>query len=296
MKIILEHLRRYLGFPADFLIRFIRVFRQNRGNHLAASISFFTLLSLIPFLLLVAAVSGYVLSANRELQQQILSYVSRVIPMWDGTSRRSLSFLEENRGLLGIIGMGAMFATARSLVSSINFAFDSVLDVEERKGSLRLALDTLCVLISVLLLIVGSIMLNVGFEAVMAFPVFENVKAYVERFGGLTRFLSAWFVSALLFFVLYRFLPGRRLSLSVVFFAAVLASGIWEGGKSVFSNYLVYTIDRYRLIYGSISGFIFTVLWSYLLGLSLVTGICSGIVLEQIAEERKPQRKVSEKN
>ncbi|HEY3630842.1 MAG TPA: YhjD/YihY/BrkB family envelope integrity protein, partial [Jatrophihabitantaceae bacterium] len=55
-------------------------FKDNNGNHFAAAITYFSFLALFPTLLLAAAVLGFVLRHNPDLQNDLLGKITSGLP------------------------------------------------------------------------------------------------------------------------------------------------------------------------------------------------------------------------
>ena len=73
---------------------------------LAAAISFYALLSLIPVLFLVIAILGYVVGSSQETFQAVLASVREFIPHLSEDFTRNLEWVVDNRGRLSWLGLG----------------------------------------------------------------------------------------------------------------------------------------------------------------------------------------------
>jgi hypothetical protein len=71
---------------------------------LAAAISFYALLSLIPVLFLVIAVAGYVIGSSQDTYQAVLQWVREFIPHLSDDFTRNLEWVVQNRGRLSWLG------------------------------------------------------------------------------------------------------------------------------------------------------------------------------------------------
>jgi len=267
------YLYQILRHLPSLLLDSARRFHRRRGNHLAAAISFFTILSLVPMILLLSSLLGMVLTGHNQLQKEILAVAGKIIPVWELETRRSIHFLQDNQGTLGVLGVCTMYLTSRSLVAGVNFAFDTVLDVEEPKSFWKIHTDTFLMLSGFILMAIGTALFNIGYQIFQQLSVPDELRYTLSVFFSGTGWLSSYLISTLMFVLFFRIIPSQKLSLENVLVAGAGSALLWEIGKMVFSTYLIHVIERYKIIYGSVSGMVFAVMWSYLFGLALVCGI-----------------------
>src|SRR6185369_3826333 len=75
-------------------------FYQDGCPTLAAAISFYALLSLIPVLFLVIALAGYVIGSSQDTYKAVLDWVREFIPHLSDDFTRNLEWVVQNRGRL----------------------------------------------------------------------------------------------------------------------------------------------------------------------------------------------------
>lgn len=102
MRGIFERFR--LRYPwLDRLVRAGQSYTAHHGDHYAAAITFFSVLSLVPMLMIAFAVAGFVLAGNPELLRQLREQIQTAAPAgWAGRSTGSSkgrSLLVEVSGL-----------------------------------------------------------------------------------------------------------------------------------------------------------------------------------------------------
>jgi membrane protein len=88
------------------------------------------------------------------------------------------------------------------------------------------------------------------------------VGEYVRVLGSVLPLLVSAGLAALTFFLLYRFLPGTRVSSRAALVAALPAALLWLLSRSVFSV-LVAGSSRYGQLYGPLAGAVVLLLWIY---------------------------------
>ena len=107
-------LQRYrLRFPwLDHLVRAGKSYTAHHGDHYAAAITFFSVLSLVPLLMIAFAVAGFVLAGNQELLRQLQDQVQAVAPVGLGeTLNQVIDGAIASRNGVGIVGLlGALYS------------------------------------------------------------------------------------------------------------------------------------------------------------------------------------------
>lgn len=90
----------------DHLIRAAGRYRARRGDHYAAGITYFTVLSLFPLLMVAVAIAGFVLAGDQELLGQLQSKIVENIPGEFGTQINDLiDQAVGSRGAVGVLGL-----------------------------------------------------------------------------------------------------------------------------------------------------------------------------------------------
>ncbi|WP_285507978.1 inner membrane protein YhjD [Actinokineospora sp. NBRC 105648] len=107
----------------DHLIRAFDAFTERYGNHFAASITYFSVLSLFPLMLIAFAVLGFVLAGQPETLQSLQDSITSAAP---GNLRGLLTDLVNTaiseRGKVGVIGLIAAAYTGLGWMSNLRDA------------------------------------------------------------------------------------------------------------------------------------------------------------------------------
>ena len=95
---------------------------RNCGNHdaghMAASTSYYALLSLFPLVLGVSAVLGIFIGSG-ELQQEIIKFVTQYLPGSEEFVTQSINDLSRYHGTIGILSLVGLIWTGSALFGSI---------------------------------------------------------------------------------------------------------------------------------------------------------------------------------
>jgi membrane protein len=107
-------LQRYrLRYPwLDQLVRAGQSYTAHHGDHYAAAITFFSVLSLVPLLMIAFAAVGFVLAGNQELLRQLQDQVQASAPAGLGeTLNQVIEGAIASRNGVGIVGLlGALYS------------------------------------------------------------------------------------------------------------------------------------------------------------------------------------------
>src|SRR4051794_3037612 len=90
----------------DHLGRGYRHYQARHGDQLAAAITYFSFLALFPLILLGVSVTGFVLAASPDLQQQLLDNIAQQAPGGFGdTISTAIKTAINQRAVTGVIGL-----------------------------------------------------------------------------------------------------------------------------------------------------------------------------------------------
>ena len=118
------------------IIETFREFSRDDGTNLAASISFYLILSFVPLLLLSASVFGYFLGSSETLFDDIMERIRIVLPFLEGQLVEALRNTVAGKGALGGSGILILvWSVNRIFVSTAN-VLNRIFQIESRRGFL----------------------------------------------------------------------------------------------------------------------------------------------------------------
>ncbi len=96
----------------DHLVRAGQSYTTHHGDHYAAAITFFSVLSLVPLLMIAFSVAGFVLAGNQELLRQLQDQIQQAAPEGLGqTLNQVVDGAIASRSGVGIVGLlGALYS------------------------------------------------------------------------------------------------------------------------------------------------------------------------------------------
>ncbi|MEU2256556.1 inner membrane protein YhjD [Nocardia xishanensis] len=228
----------------EHLIRAGGRYERQRGDYYAAGITYFTVLSLFPLLMVAFAVAGFVLAGNEQLFQELQEKVVEVIPGELGTQLNSLiDQAVRSRGTVGVLGLLAGLYTGLGWMANLRAALTEQWEQKHEEGNwLRTKISDLGALIGLGLAFVVSLGLSglassdLGAQLLARYGLDElpGARLLLTLLSILFALLASWAVFA---WVIAR-LPREPVTLASAAKAALLAALAFEVFKIVASIYL----------------------------------------------------------
>lgn len=261
----------------------------DNGLFMASGLAFNMLLCVLPFLLIVVSLSGYVLESSVAAQQKLMSLAGKAFPEATHELQGRLSNLLQDREIIGVLGLLALALTASRLFGGIRvvlkIAYGQELDLNPITGKL---FDMgMVVLTSVLLLC------SIGLSSLVTFLEEFAIAWFAERgleVGGLNDLAAhgfAYLFSAAMFFVMYRTPLPRRVPTKVLLLTSLLVGMLWEMAKWLFEFYLS-KFATYDVLYGSFGVLVILILWINYTAIIFVIGAELGAALLALRKSRRP--------
>jgi membrane protein len=95
-----------------------RVYRARHGDHLAAAVTFFTVLALVPLLMMAVSVVGFLLSSSQSVFAQVERLVTVALPPPASMAVVNVvHIVVAERGALGVLGLTAAAISGWSWIS-----------------------------------------------------------------------------------------------------------------------------------------------------------------------------------
>jgi membrane protein len=230
---------------------------------LAAAISYYLLLSIFPFLLGIISLSSFFVDAP-ALQEQIFQAFKYLIPVSQDFILNVINSVIDERGAAGIISIILLLFGCLAFFNAIRKSLNTAWGIHKSRSLIRSQLTNFAMILGAVLLIFISrfitIILNIS----------ENTLSAVAHQPLTSLVLShLWVViidialAFLVFLILYKFVPERRIRWRDIWVSALAAAVCFEIVTIAFTLYLD-TFNPYNLIYGSLGAIIALLIWTYL--------------------------------
>jgi membrane protein len=245
------------------------------GNDLthAASIAYYTLLSLFPFLLLVISMLGQI-AADEVDRMAVLTFVFRYFPLQFDFVTAQLDAFTRTRVQLGVAGGLALIWASLGVFGAVTSAVNEAWGVERPRSFLKHRL------VSFLMLAASGGVLLLALLAVSAVEVaqaswFGVMLARFEWLRALESFAFRYGATVLLIVavgLVYYFIPNTKTRVRDVWIGAVLTGVLWRLAFSGFSWYIGRG-GQLTFIHGSIAAVVVFLLWIYVSSVILMYGV-----------------------
>jgi membrane protein len=228
----------------DHLVRAAGRYQSQRGDYYAAGITYFTVLSLFPLLMIAFAIAGFVLAGNAELLDELQAKVVENIPGEMGTQLNDLiDQAVGSRSAVGVLGLLTGLYSGLGWMANLRKALTEQWEQKsEEQNWFRTKLSDLGALLGLFLALALSLGLSVLASSRLGVQLLEVVG--LEEMPG-SRWLL-WLLSTVLAMVaswalftwIIARLPREPVTLRSAAKAAVLAAIGFEVFKNIASIYL----------------------------------------------------------
>jgi len=264
-------------------------FVQDQGLPSTASLTYTTLLSLVPLMTVFLAVFS-AFPVSERVVEQIQDFVfANFIPASGEVLQQYLQQFSQKASQLTGAGFLFLIVVALMLMANIDRAFNTIWRVKAK----RTPLSTFIVYWSILSL--GPLLIGVSMAVtsyLVSMPLLSDAAATLG-FGRRLLGLAPLLASASAFTLLYAVVPNRRVPIRHAMAGGVLAAVLFEIAKRGFAFYLT-QFPAYEAIYGALAAIPIFLVWIYLSWLVTLLGAefscCLGIYQDEWSIEESEVR------
>jgi membrane protein len=260
---MIRNLRDIHALSRFIILRFV----HDRCAQTAASLTFTTLLSLVPIMTIALAMFS-VFPVFEDVSLQFKSYLLKnLMPETAGAVITGyMQQFAESATKLTTVGIGVLAVTALTTMFTIEHAFNVIWRVRQKRSLVRRLVIYWAVLTLAPLLVGVSLSLTswlVGLSMGYA--------KHVPLFGvGALKTLPVLLTTAA-FALLFRLLPNRYVPRGHALIGAVIAAILFEIMNRVFGYYIAH-FNTYKLVYGAFASVPIFLLWIYLSWMTILFG------------------------
>ena len=242
--------RNYYLFIRDF---FKDLF-DDRLGHYASSLSWSTLFSLIPLLVIILAIFTS-MPLFSELHQNIEKLIfNNLMPTDSKVVMAYINNFVKSTGKLGLLGATYVLFAVFMFFKNYDYIVNDIFDAPNR--TLIEALKTYLLLLLIVPILLGS-----------SFYVSSFIQGYLDK-NSITSMIHLYtflpyLIVWMMFYVAYQLSANVHIDFHAALISSFIASLIWYLGKSAFIFYVIHN-KTYASIYGSISTLLFFFLWIYI--------------------------------
>lgn len=250
-----------------FTKRMITEYSKDNTFELGASLAYYTILSIVPLLVVVIAVSGIVAGPD-AVRGQVFSQLAGLLG--PDTAKALQDMLGEayvsGKGVLAtIIGLITLFIGATGIFNSLKNSLNRIWEIEPKPKN-----SVLHFLVSRLLSF--SFVMGLGFLLIVTFTLNALVSGFAERLGQympelgaqlvqLISFGITFAVSTLVFAFIFKFLPAVKIAWKDVLPGAAFTTVLFILGELIIGLYFDSTEPA--SMFGAAAGLISLLIWTF---------------------------------
>ena len=245
---------------------------EDDAAQMAASISFYAVLSIFPLILALLSIIGWV-AGSQTRQDELVDFIVGYLPGSEQFMRDSLEGAHRLRATASVAAVLGLLWSASAVLGSINRVVNRAWGLPEMLPFFRSKPRQLLMALGVGVLFVATVSLTSFIQWASAIEI--GGRTMVDIFGGqLVSFLfrlPAFMISFLIFIAIYKYLPSAKTSWRFIWTGATLAAVLFEASKGTFLWYLEH-FARFDQIYGNLASVVILMIWIYICSMILIAG------------------------
>jgi membrane protein len=262
---------------------FLHTFYRDNCALMAAAISFYATLSFIPLFLVFMSVAGFVLHSSDQALVAVTTLLIETFPASTAAVFKILSDLMQRKTVFGLIGLAGLTWAASRIFSAVENAMSIVWKVKKGRAYWHSKFLSL-LLVPIAVLIMFSSLAFTAFYTVARNLTIPLIDLNVSEATFVSKVFAIVFPMALgfvLFYLVYRIIPYRKVSPKAALIGALCSSVMWEAAKLLFDIYIKH-YAHYQKIYGSFGTLVVMFFWIYYSAFIILIGAEIGSNYEEV--------------
>lgn len=259
-------------------------FGDEKCLSVAASLSFTSLLALVPLITVVfSALSLFPVSD--QLVESIEDFLfDNFVPAAGEAVQGYLNDFSDKAAGLTAVGLGFLLVSSLMLLFTIEDAFNDIWNVPRGRTIFQRLIVYWAVLTMGPLLIVGSLSMTSAF---LSMPLWTEQNLIESFTQSVFKYLPI-LCEIVAFLLFYQAIPNVELKLKNSLFGAIVATILFETAKYGFGLYIL-NFNSYQLIYGALATIPIFFIWIYLSWVVLLVGALVAATLHERTEQASTQ-------
>jgi len=240
-------------------LHIFQAFFEHDCLNLAASLSFYAILSLIPLSIIMLSVAGFLFGSYEGLVEKLAQDFVHMVPLSYPDLLQNINTLLANKSSFGILGIFFLLFTATILFTNLEKVMNKIFQTTRSRNIFQSHMLGILIIFLISILFFAPSMLQLlaglfgGYAVPFALRDFFNAKVF---------FILSTFIAYLL---AVHIIPTRKVALRYSAFGALVFSFGLLGAKLFFRWYMYFALERYNFVYGSLSALVLSILWIYYL-------------------------------
>lgn len=273
-----KHLMKITAMFFQFVTLYLKRLRQEQIHVSAGYLSYVTLMSLVPLLVVTFSVMT-AFPIFSEIKTDIESFVyQNFVPAAGDVVQNYIGGFVSNASKMSAVAISFLFLFALLLISSIDQSLNKLWRVT-RKRRLVTAFSMYWMILTLGPVLVGSSIAATSYLVSLVAAQNYNLVDSVNIFIRALPILSA----TAAFLILYMVVPNKEVKFKYAIAGATLAAILFEFAKKAFAIYVT-QLPSYQDIYGALAAIPLLFLWVYLSWLVVFVGAMFTVTLEEFFE------------
>jgi len=250
------------------MMRYIRIiiksffdFFRDGGMMLAGSLSYFSMMAIVPFCLFLVTIFGYFLGGEKQFYHffsaRLISYFPSVARGVTGELGSIITYKDIGQVSLLLYGL-----LSYGLFASLEAATNSIFKIKIKRSFIVSLLFSFVVVTAIiaffLISFAATSMVSMLIPMQEFFPGFK-----IGRISGFfIRFVVPFFIMFITVAILYKLLPKKKVRVADALSGALFTTILLEVAKHLFTLYVLH-VFKFGTIYGPLSAFVIFLLWVF---------------------------------
>jgi len=273
--------------PGRFLLRVLRNFRGNQALLLSGAVAYYTLLSVIPMLILTLIVLSHFIEQGRLLHI-VSTHLGMVIPSYAPALTEQVRVFLEHRHVIGFIGFLIMLFFSSLAFTVLENAMSVIFVHRARVERRHFLISAVIPYVYILLLGIGMLIVSFIAGSLETLEnrqlIFLDWRLSLEGTSGIALYVLGMVGEVLMLTSVYLVMPVGRITFYHAFIGGVSATILWEITRRLLVWYYS-TLSLVNLIYGSFAAAVVTLLSIEVAAVILL--FCAQVIAELDLDRRR---------
>lgn len=240
---------------------------EDKAPRLAAALSYYTVFSLAPLLVLVIAITGFIVGNNETIRNQIITQVQGTVgqqgaqavsTLIDNTSRPHAGIIAT------VIGIATLLLGATGVFGQLQDSLNTIWEVKpkEGRGIMGMVKDrflSFAMVVGVCFLLLVSLVISTALSLVNQY--FTSLLGNAVIVAQVINIIISIGVITLIFAMIFKVLPDVQIRWRDVWIGALVTALLFSLGKYFISYYL--SSGATSSVYGAAGSLVVLLLWVY---------------------------------
>lgn len=247
-------------------------FQNDNCTHMAAAISYYAVLSILPLALAAIAIFGFVVTSG-DLEARLVDFITSQAPVSAEFLQSTIRGLVDARGPVGFVAALMLLWSGLGVFAAIRHSVNTAWGIAEDRSFLRGKLIDFAMLLAIGFLFVLSLILTFAIRVVQEF---SELIPFVGSLG--ISMVWTWVamlvpvaLNLFIFIIIYKLAPRQRPPWGDLWLGALVAALGFELAKAGFAWYAT-EFANYSQVYGPVGTTIALMVWAYISAAVLLLG------------------------